>query len=144
MGFFNGELEMKNEKVKSKIQISLDPVDLSFYKLSGIINNYDLGYDEYREIVSEILNEIIRPMADQLAEEKARIEQEIKDSIVLPTTTTLERNDIGFRHWEQTVSPMHKAIDPVGNSKHDFDIFSLISEKLDFKKQFTENKNEEI
>ena len=63
--------------------------------------------------------------------------------IVLPTTTTLERNDIGFRHWEQTVSPMHKAIDPIGNSKNDFDIFSLISEKLDFKKQFTENKNEE-
>ena len=22
--------------------------------------------------------------------------------IILPTTTTLERNDIGFRHWEQT------------------------------------------
>ena len=63
---------MKNKKVKSKIQISLDPVDLSFYKLSGIINNYDLGYDEYREIVSEILEEIIRPLADQLAEEKAR------------------------------------------------------------------------
>ena len=63
---------MKNEKVKSKIQISLDPVDLSFYKLSGIINGYDLGYDEYREIISEILNEIVRPLADQLAEEKAR------------------------------------------------------------------------
>ena len=28
---------------------------------------------------------------------------------------------------------MHKAIDPVGNSKNDFDIFSLISEKLGFK-----------
>ena len=63
---------MKNEKVKSKIKIQLDPVDISFYKLSGIINNYDLGYDEYREIISEILDEIIRPLTDQLAEEKAR------------------------------------------------------------------------
>ena len=63
---------MKNEKVKSKIKIQLDPVDISIYKLSGIINNYDLGYDEYREIISEILDEIIRPLTDQLAEEKAR------------------------------------------------------------------------
>ena len=63
---------MKNEKVKSKIKIQLDPVDISFYKLSGIINNYELGYDEYREIISEILDEIIRPLTDQLAEEKAR------------------------------------------------------------------------
>ena len=63
---------MKNEKVKSKIKIQLDPVDISFYKLSGIINNYDLGYDEYREIISEILDEIIRPLTDQLAEVKAR------------------------------------------------------------------------
>ena len=50
--------------------------------------------------------------------------------IIFPTTTTLERNDIGFRHWEQTVSPMHKAIDPIGNSRNDFDIFSLISETI--------------
>ena len=63
---------MKNEKVKSKIKIELDPVDISFYKLSGIINSYDLSYDEYREIISEILDEIIRPLTDQLAEEKAR------------------------------------------------------------------------
>nr|BAR33050.1 hypothetical protein [uncultured Mediterranean phage uvMED] len=68
----NGEVKMKNEKVKSKIKIELDPVDLCFYKLSGIINSYDLGYDEYREIISEILDEIIRPLTDQLAEEKAR------------------------------------------------------------------------
>ena len=65
-------VKMKNEKVKSKIKIQLDPVDISFYKLSGIINNYDLGYDEYREIISEIIDEIIRPLTDQLAEEKAR------------------------------------------------------------------------
>ena len=38
---------------------------------------------------------------------------------------------------------MHKAIDPIGNSRNDFDIFSLISEKLGIKEQFTENKNEE-
>ena len=63
--------------------------------------------------------------------------------IILPTTTSLERNDIGFRHWEQTVSPMHKVIDPVGNSKNDYEIFSLISKKLGFSCQFTENKDEE-
>ena len=62
--------------------------------------------------------------------------------IILPTTTSLERNDIGIRHWDQTISPMHKAIEPIGDSKTDYEIFSLLSEKLDFKNKFTENKNE--
>ena len=62
--------------------------------------------------------------------------------LIFPTSTNLERNDIGFRHWEQTVSPMHKAINPIGESKSDFEIFSLISKKLGFNKKFTENRTE--
>ena len=37
---------------------------------------------------------------------------------------------------------MHKAIKPIGDSKTDYEIFSLLSEKLNFKNKFTENKNE--
>ena len=44
--------------------------------------------------------------------------------IILPATTNLERNDISMTHWEQTVLPMHKAIEPVGESRNDYDIFS--------------------
>ena len=63
--------------------------------------------------------------------------------IVLPATTSLERNDIGVRHWDQTISPMHKIIEPVGESKSDYDIFSAISTKLNINKKFTEERNED-
>jgi len=104
----NGEIKMKNEKVKSKIQISLDPVDLSFYKLSGIINNYDLGYDEYKEIVSEILDEIIRPLADQLAEEKARSKAKtyLLDNLVYEANEVL---NIGIARNQKEQGQMNMA-----------------------------------
>ena len=62
--------------------------------------------------------------------------------IVLPTTSSLERNDIGIRHWDQTISPMIKAVEPVGESKSDYEIFSEIAAKLNFKEKFTENRDE--
>ena len=63
--------------------------------------------------------------------------------IVFPATTPLERNDIAMGHWEQTVSPMHKAIDPIGESKSDFDIFSGLADKLNIHELFTDNKDEQ-
>jgi len=63
--------------------------------------------------------------------------------IILPVTTSLERNDISIKHWDQTISPMHKVIEPIGESKSDYEIFSEIASKLNFKDKFTENKNED-
>ena len=63
--------------------------------------------------------------------------------IILPTSTSLERNDISIKHWDQTISPMHKAIDPIGDSKSDYDIFSGIASKLNIEKKFTEGRNED-
>ena len=62
--------------------------------------------------------------------------------IVLPATTSLERNDIGVRHWDQTISPMHKIIEPIGESKSDYEIFSAISAKLNITEKYTENRDE--
>ena len=61
--------------------------------------------------------------------------------IILPASTSLERDDIAIRHWDQTISPMHKAIDPIGESKSDYEIFSGLSEKLNIKEKFTEGRN---
>ena len=63
--------------------------------------------------------------------------------IVLPATTSLERNDIGIRHWDQTISPMHKSIEPIGESKSDYEIFSSIADKLKISSKFTEDRNED-
>ena len=45
--------------------------------------------------------------------------------------------------WEQTASPMHRAIDPIGESKNDYDVFSELSARLGCQEQFTEGRNEE-
>ena len=81
-----------SEKVKSKIKIELDPIDVYFYKMSGIISKYDLGYYQYTEITNKILNEIIVPLVDQLAEEKARSKAKthLLDNLVYETNDILD------------------------------------------------------
>ena len=44
--------------------------------------------------------------------------------IVLPATTTLERNDVTASSRDRFILAMHKAIEPVGEARNDFDIFS--------------------
>ena len=60
--------------------------------------------------------------------------------IVLPTTTALERDDLMVMHWDQTISPMQKAIEPVGESWDDYDIFSALALRLGFSDTFTEGR----
>jgi anaerobic selenocysteine-containing dehydrogenase len=50
--------------------------------------------------------------------------------IVLPATTSLERNDLGGAPRDRFVIAMHKAIEPVGNARADFDIFRDLSRRL--------------
>jgi len=63
--------------------------------------------------------------------------------IVLPATTTLERNDIASSGRDRFVRAMHKAIDPVGQARNDHDILADIAEELGFRDRFTEQRNEE-
>ena len=62
--------------------------------------------------------------------------------IVLPATTTLERNDIGSSSRDRFILAMHKVIEPVGEARHDFDIFSELAERLGFRSAFTEDRDE--
>ena len=61
--------------------------------------------------------------------------------IVLPATSTLEREDIGAGTQDTSIIPMPKILDPIGEARDEYDIFSELSEKLGFKEQFTEGKN---
>ena len=63
--------------------------------------------------------------------------------IVFPITTVLERNDLMMTKWEPMATPMHKAIEPVGESRNDYDVFSGLAERLGFFEEFTEGRNEE-
>jgi biotin/methionine sulfoxide reductase len=62
--------------------------------------------------------------------------------IVLPATTTLERNDIGSGSRDRFVRAMHQAIAPVGQARNDADIFADIADGLGYRAAFTEQRDE--
>jgi biotin/methionine sulfoxide reductase len=62
--------------------------------------------------------------------------------IVLPATTTLERNDIGAGGRDAYVIAMHKAIEPVGQARDDFAIFADLAARLDCAATFTAGRDE--
>ena len=62
--------------------------------------------------------------------------------IVLPVTTTLERNDIGASHYDRYFFAMHKAIEPVGDARNEYDIYAALAGRLGFREEFTEGRTE--
>lgn len=62
--------------------------------------------------------------------------------IVLPATTTLERNDLGSSPRDRFIIAMHKAIEPVAASRGDFDIFRELAARLGCEEAFAEGRDE--
>ena len=62
--------------------------------------------------------------------------------IVLPATTTLERNDIGCAPRDRFVIAMQKAIAPVGEARDDYAIFAELSRRTGCESKFTEGRGE--
>jgi biotin/methionine sulfoxide reductase len=62
--------------------------------------------------------------------------------IVLPATTTLERNDIGASSGDRFIMAMEQAVPPVGGARNDYDIFSALAARLGFGETFTEGRDE--
>ena len=62
--------------------------------------------------------------------------------IVLPATTSFERNDIGGTSRDPHVFFMPKIIEPVASARNDFDIYSDLASMLGFQDAFTEKRSE--
>ena len=62
--------------------------------------------------------------------------------IVLPVTTTLERNDIGAAPNERFFVAMQQAVSPVGKARNEYDIYADLAERLGFRDAFTEGRDE--
>ncbi|MGE3709721.1 MAG: molybdopterin-dependent oxidoreductase [Hyphomicrobiaceae bacterium] len=62
--------------------------------------------------------------------------------IVLPATTSLERNDIGGASRDRYVIAMHKAIEPLGEARDDFVIFRDLAQRLGCADAYTEGRDE--
>ncbi|NPC58523.1 molybdopterin-dependent oxidoreductase [Caenimonas soli] len=61
--------------------------------------------------------------------------------VVFPTTTTFERDDIGFASKEPYLIAMRKVISPVGEARSDYDIFSALARRLGTEAEFTEGRS---
>ena len=62
--------------------------------------------------------------------------------IVLPATTSLERNDVASTSQDRFLVAMKKAIEPVGEARSDFDIFAALAGPLGAWDAFTEGRSE--
>lgn len=64
--------------------------------------------------------------------------------IVLPVTTSLERNDIEqiVSHPARYVIAMKKAVEPLHEARSDFDICAEVAARLGFSERFTEGREE--
>jgi biotin/methionine sulfoxide reductase len=63
--------------------------------------------------------------------------------IILPCTTTLERQDIAMTPRDPFVISMDKAIEPIGEARNDYDIFTGIARYMDTEDTFTEGRSAE-
>ncbi|MFT5181908.1 MAG: biotin/methionine sulfoxide reductase [Alphaproteobacteria bacterium] len=62
--------------------------------------------------------------------------------IVLPSTTTLERNDIGATSRDRFILAMEQTIEPLGEARHDYDIFCGLARRMGTEASFTEGRDE--
>ncbi|MFO1059086.1 MAG: molybdopterin guanine dinucleotide-containing S/N-oxide reductase [Dongiaceae bacterium] len=62
--------------------------------------------------------------------------------IVLPATTTFERNDIGGASRDPWMLAMHQAIPPVGEARSDHAICAALARRLGVEAAFTEGRDE--
>lgn len=62
--------------------------------------------------------------------------------IILPASTSLERNDLAGNKRSDFILAMGQAIAPLGEARSDFDIFNAIAEKLGIAAGFNEGRDE--
>ncbi|WP_245198526.1 molybdopterin-dependent oxidoreductase [Jiella mangrovi] len=62
--------------------------------------------------------------------------------IVLPATVTLERDDIGGASRDRYLLAMHKLVEPAGEARNDYRIFTDLAARLGVEDVFTEGRSE--
>ncbi|CUR60773.1 putative biotin sulfoxide reductase [metagenome] len=61
--------------------------------------------------------------------------------VVLPVTTTLEREDLGSGRRDTHLIAMHQVVEPVGEARDDHAVLAALAERLGFEKTFTEGRS---
>lgn len=84
----------------------------------------------WRRPATVIVQDIVWTPAAQMAD------------IVLPVTTSLERNDIGGSSRDRHIFAMHQAIAPRHQARNDVDIFNELAERLGYGQAFSHQRDE--
>ncbi|MCB9955384.1 MAG: molybdopterin-dependent oxidoreductase [Caulobacterales bacterium] len=63
--------------------------------------------------------------------------------IVLPCTTTLERNDFTMGHCDRWLMAMHQVVPPHQKARNEYDIFADLADRLGFREEFTLGRDED-
>lgn len=66
----------------------------------------------------------------------------LKADIVLPACTSVERNDIAANNRTDRIFAMKQAVEPIGNSLSDFDIFRRLAHYLEVREEFDLGRDE--
>ncbi len=66
----------------------------------------------------------------------------LRADIVLPATSSIERNDLAGNRRSDMIVAMKRAIAPLGDARADFDIFCGLADRLGVAEQFTEGRDE--
>jgi biotin/methionine sulfoxide reductase len=61
--------------------------------------------------------------------------------IVLPSTISLERNDLGAAKNDDRLIAMQKALEPFGEARDDFEVFADLADRFGLREAFTEGLN---
>ena len=60
--------------------------------------------------------------------------------VVLPATTSLEREDIGSATGDNSLFAMRRCIEPIGEARDDYDIFAKLASSLGVEDHYTEGR----
>jgi len=61
--------------------------------------------------------------------------------VVLPTTWTIEREDLGAAPFDPVMTAMHRLVDPPGEARDDYAIFAALADRLGVGQAFTEGRD---
>jgi biotin/methionine sulfoxide reductase len=61
--------------------------------------------------------------------------------VVLPTTTSLERDDVGVGHNDPYVIAMPRALEPLGEARDDYEVLAELAKRLGAWDDFTEGRD---